>query len=98
MRKRNKGADQPAHQRSLLSAFVIAYPKSKATRPDISQYFVGLQHDNVSGYAHALRIFLQKEFHLLHEMNCTFSEQKAPLLLCMLQFIPPLPTLARTIS
>ena len=28
----NKGADQPAHSRSLISAFVIRYMKSKETR------------------------------------------------------------------
>ena len=31
----NKGADQPAHSRSLISAFVIRYMKSKETRSDI---------------------------------------------------------------
>ena len=32
----NKGADQPAHQRSQISAFIIRYLKSKVTRSDIS--------------------------------------------------------------
>ena len=33
---KNKGADQPAHPRSLISAFIIPYLKSKVTRSDIS--------------------------------------------------------------
>ena len=48
----NKGADQPAHSRSLVSAFVIRYLKSKVTRSDISQFsnlFGGLQLDKASG-------------------------------------------------
>ena len=32
----NKGADQPARPRSLISAFVIRYISSKVTRSDIS--------------------------------------------------------------
>ena len=32
----NKGADQPAHPRSLISAFVIRYLKSKGTMSGIS--------------------------------------------------------------
>ena len=32
----NKGADQPAHTRSLISTFVIHYLKSNVTRSDIS--------------------------------------------------------------
>ena len=50
----NKGADQPAHPRSLVSAFVIRYLKSKVTRSDNSLFsilFGGLQHDEASGYA-----------------------------------------------
>ena len=49
-----KGADQPAHPRSLISVFVIRYLKSKATRSDISQFsifFCGLQHDKAFRYA-----------------------------------------------
>ena len=44
----NKGADQPAHPRSLISAFVTPYLKSKVT---IFLHFCGLQHDKASGYA-----------------------------------------------
>ena len=50
----NKGADQPAHSRSLVSAFVIRYLKSKVTRSDVSQFsnlFGGLQLDKASGWA-----------------------------------------------
>ena len=32
----NKGADQPAHPGSLISALVIRYLKSKVTRSDVS--------------------------------------------------------------
>ena len=32
----SKGADQPAHLCSLISAFVIRYLKSEVTRSDIS--------------------------------------------------------------
>ena len=32
----NKGADQPAHPRSLISAFIICYLKSEVTRSDVS--------------------------------------------------------------
>ena len=49
----NKGADQPAHPCSLISAFVIRYLKSKVTRSDISlvsNLFGGLQHDKASDY------------------------------------------------
>ena len=42
----NKGADQPAHPRSLINAFVICYLKSKYL---LILLFCGLQHDNVSG-------------------------------------------------
>ena len=34
----NKDADQPAHPRRLISAFVIHYLKSKVTRSDMSQF------------------------------------------------------------
>ena len=49
----NKAADQPAHLRSLISAFVILYLKGKVTK---SKYLLivfrdGRQHDKVSGYA-----------------------------------------------
>ena len=50
----NKGADQPAHPRSLISAFVIRYLKSKVTWFDLSLFsilFGGLQHDQASDYA-----------------------------------------------
>ena len=50
----NKGIDQPAHTRSLVSAFVILNDlKSKVARSDISRSssFVALQHDVVSDYA-----------------------------------------------
>ena len=48
----NKGADQPAHPRSLISAFVIRYLKSKVTGSFLIPHcFGGLQHDKVSGYA-----------------------------------------------
>ena len=43
----NKGVDQTARPRSLVSAFVISYPKSK----HLNYHFGGLQHDKVSGYA-----------------------------------------------
>ena len=54
----NKGADQPAHPRSLISAFVIHYMKSKVTRSDISYFtiFGWLQHAKASGYAPALDV------------------------------------------
>ena len=32
----NKGADQPAHPHSLISAFIIRFLKSNVTRSDIS--------------------------------------------------------------
>ena len=35
----NKGANQPAHELSLISTFVIPYLKSKVTRSDISPFF-----------------------------------------------------------
>ena len=35
----NKDADQPAHPRRLINAFIIHYLKSKVTRSDISQFF-----------------------------------------------------------
>ena len=44
----NKGADQPAHPHSLISAFVTPYLKSKVI---IILHFCGLQHDKASGYA-----------------------------------------------
>ena len=48
----NKGADQPVHLRSLISAFVICYLKSTVTGSVlIIHSFGGLQHDKVSGYA-----------------------------------------------
>ena len=40
--RNNKGADQPAHQGSLISAFVILYLKSKVTRSDNSQFSIFL--------------------------------------------------------
>ena len=52
--RNNKGTDQHAHLRSLISVFVIRYLKNKVTRPDISYFYVlfgGLQHDKASGYA-----------------------------------------------
>ena len=62
----NKGADQPAHPRSLISAFVIRYLKSKVTRSDISLFsilFGGLQHDESSGYA-PVQIYVCNVCHL----------------------------------
>ena len=49
----NKGADQPAHTRSLTSTFVICYLKSEITRSDSAKFsfFGGLQHDKMFGYA-----------------------------------------------
>ena len=50
----NKGADQPAHPRSLISAFIIRYLKSKVTRSDSSFFSIvsgGLRHDEGSGLA-----------------------------------------------
>ena len=50
----NNGADQPAHPRSLFSALVIRFQKSKVTRFDISLFsilFDGLKHDEAPGYA-----------------------------------------------
>ena len=50
----NKGADQPARPRSLISTFVIRNIQSKVTKSDISQFYIlfgGLQHDKASGYA-----------------------------------------------
>ena len=35
---KNKGADQPAHPRSLISAFIIRCLNSKETKSDISQF------------------------------------------------------------
>ena len=52
----NNGADQPAHPRSLFSALVIRFQKSKVTRFDISLFsilFDGLKHDEAPGYAPA---------------------------------------------
>ena len=46
----NKCADQPAHPRSLISAFIIRFLKNKVTGSDIF-IFGGLQHDKFSGYA-----------------------------------------------
>ena len=45
----NKGAYQPAHPRSLVSAFVIRYLKSKETRSNI--LILLLQHYKTSGFA-----------------------------------------------
>ena len=36
----NKGADQPAHLHSMISAFVSCYLKSKVTRSDISYFSI----------------------------------------------------------
>ena len=49
----NKGADQPAHPRSLISAFVIRCLKSKVTRSVICL----LQREKLSGYAPERRCF-----------------------------------------
>ena len=43
---KNKGVDQPAHPRSLISAFVIRYLKSKVS---LHSHLCGLQHDKFSG-------------------------------------------------
>ena len=54
----NKGADQPAHPRSLISAFVIHYMKNKVTRSGISYFpmFGWLQHVKASGYDPAFEV------------------------------------------
>ena len=49
----NKGADQPAHRRSLISAFIIRYQKITVT---LILHFGGLQHDIASGYAPGMDI------------------------------------------
>ena len=49
----NKGADQPAHPRSLISALVIRCLKSKVIRSVICL----LQHEKLSGYAPERRCF-----------------------------------------
>ena len=49
----NKGADQPAHPRSLIGVFVIRCMKSKVTRSAICL----LQHEKLSGYAPERRCF-----------------------------------------
>ena len=43
----NKGADQPVHLRSLISAFVIRHLNSKVSRSDI--FCGGFQHGKASG-------------------------------------------------
>ena len=58
----NKGADQPAHPRSLISAIVIRFLKSKVTRSDVSKFYIifgGLQYDKVSGYAPEIVFFFK---------------------------------------
>ena len=70
----NKGADQPAHPHSLISAFVVPYLKSKVTRSDTSLFsiFGGLQHDKVCGYAHEISRDSQSQFRILvfHLKKC----------------------------